>query len=70
MKDHRSPDYGLDAPVAVRNIKAAVLEAECVPDQEAREIEMRLGMQVFSTEDAKEGPRAFREKRKPVYTGE
>ena len=48
---------------------AAVLEAECVPDQEAREIEMRLGMQVFSTEDAKEGPRAFKEKRKPVYKG-
>lgn len=58
-----------NGPVAVRNIKAAVLEAECVPDQEAREIEMRLGMQVFSTEDAKEGPRAFKEKRKPVYKG-
>ena len=58
-----------NGPVAVRNIKAAVLEAECVPDQAAREIEMRLGMQVFSTEDAKEGPRAFKEKRKPVYKG-
>jgi enoyl-CoA hydratase/carnithine racemase len=58
-----------NGPVAVRNIKAAVLEAECVPDQAAREIEMRLGMEVFSTEDAKEGPRAFKEKRKPVYKG-
>ena len=59
----------LNGPVAVRNIKAAVLEAECVPDQEARAIEMRLGMEVFSTEDAKEGPRAFKEKRPPVYKG-
>jgi enoyl-CoA hydratase len=58
-----------NAPVAVRNIKAAVLEAECVADEQAREIEMRLGMEVFSTDDAKEGPRAFKEKRKPVYKG-
>jgi len=58
-----------NGPVAVRKIKQAVYEAECVSDQEAREIEMRLGMEVFSTEDAKEGPRAFKEKRKPVYKG-
>ena len=58
-----------NGPVAVRNIKAAVLEAECVADQQARDIEMRLGMEVFATEDAKEGPRAFKEKRKPSYKG-
>ncbi len=58
-----------NGPVAVRKIKQAVLEAECVRDQDAREIEMRLGMEVFSTEDAKEGPRAFKEKRKPRYQG-
>jgi len=58
-----------NGPVAVIKIKQAVLESECVPEDQAREIEMRLGMEVFSTEDAKEGPRAFKEKRKPVYKG-
>lgn len=58
-----------NGPVAVRKIKEAVLASECIPDQDARRLEMEFGMQVFSTEDAKEGPRAFKEKRKPVYKG-
>lgn len=58
-----------NGPVAVRNVKRAVLEADGLSEEAAREIEMRLGMEVFSTEDAKEGPRAFKEKRKPVFRG-
>ncbi len=58
-----------NGPVAVRAIKEAVLASECIPDQDARQLEMEIGMKVFSTEDAKEGPRAFKEKRKPVYKG-
>ena len=58
-----------NGPVAVKKIKEAVLASECIPDQDARKIEMELGMQVFGTEDSREGPRAFKEKRKPVYKG-
>jgi enoyl-CoA hydratase len=33
------------------------------------EFELELAAQVFATEDAREGPRAFLEKRKPNWKG-
>ena len=35
--------------------------------REAYRIESELSTEVFSSEDAKEGPRAFAEKRPPVW---
>jgi enoyl-CoA hydratase len=43
---------------------------ESYREAEALEKEIEIGGPVFASKDAREGPRAFREKRKPVYTGE
>lgn len=58
-----------NGPVAVRKIKQSVLDTEALPEQEALAVEFRIGMEVYATEDAREGPRAFKEKRAPQFEG-
>jgi enoyl-CoA hydratase len=58
-----------NGPLAVRNIKASVLAADALPEADAYRRESELGMEVMASQDAKEGPRAFLEKRAPNYTG-
>ncbi|MEJ2287928.1 MAG: enoyl-CoA hydratase-related protein, partial [Deinococcales bacterium] len=58
-----------NGPVAVRAIRASIREAVGVPEKQALKRELELALPVFATEDAREGPRAFLEKRKPVYKG-
>ena len=58
-----------NGPVAVQAVLRALRETEGVEEDEAMRIESRIGMEVFMSEDAKEGPLAFMEKRKPVYKG-
>jgi enoyl-CoA hydratase len=58
-----------NGPLAVRNIKASVLAADTRPELEAYDKEQELGMVVMSSNDAKEGPKAFLEKRAPNFTG-
>ncbi len=58
-----------NGPLAVKNIKRAVIESDGLPEAEAYKREMQLGMEVMSSRDAREGPRAFLEKRKPNFTG-
>lgn len=58
-----------NGPLAVQAIKASVLASECVPEVAAYKREMELGTSVMKSADAKEGTRAFLEKRKPNYQG-
>jgi enoyl-CoA hydratase len=58
-----------NGPLAVRAIKQAVERCSGRPLEEAFKIENEIAREVMKSEDAKEGPRAFMEKRKPVYTG-
>ncbi|MGE0826946.1 MAG: enoyl-CoA hydratase/isomerase family protein [Candidatus Binatia bacterium] len=58
-----------NGPIAVRKIKETVLRALSVSLDEGFKIENEAAREVLATEDAKEGPRAFMEKRKPQYTG-
>jgi enoyl-CoA hydratase len=58
-----------NGPLAVRAILRTIRESEGLPEDAAFELEAKLGMAVFASEDAKEGPRAFKEKRPPKFHG-
>ena len=59
-----------NGPLALRKIKEAVLRTSGEPLARAYEIENECSAAVMASKDAREGPRAFMEKREPVFTGE
>jgi len=58
-----------NGPLAVKALVATLRATETLPEDKAFEIEQQHGMKVMMSQDAAEGPRAFLEKRKPVFTG-
>lgn len=57
------------APVAVRSAKAAIQRGAETSLEDGLRIEQDLAAFLYTTEDAREGPRAFLEKRAPVWQG-
>ncbi|MFQ5515572.1 MAG: enoyl-CoA hydratase/isomerase family protein [Myxococcota bacterium] len=58
-----------NGPVAVRKIKETVVRSASVSLEEGPAIMDASARVVMQTEDAREGPRAFLEKRQPRYVG-
>ena len=58
-----------NGPLAVSAIRRSVRRGMGRPEKEALVIEAELAAAVLRSEDAREGPRAFMEKRKPQYSG-
>ena len=58
-----------NGPLAVQAVKRSVLAGIGLPPEQALEKEMEIGIPVSMSEDCREGTKAFKEKRKPVFKG-
>lgn len=58
-----------NGPLAVQAVKRSVLAGLGRSTKDALDIEMEIGIPVSMSEDAREGTKAFKEKRKPVFHG-
>jgi enoyl-CoA hydratase len=56
-------------PVAVRMAKQAILKAQDLSLEHGLQFEQNAFFLLFSSEDQREGMRAFKEKRKPEFKG-
>lgn len=58
-----------NGPIAVQAIRRSARACLGRPEADAMQIESEMAAPVFRTEDAREGPLAFMQKRKPVFHG-
>jgi enoyl-CoA hydratase len=58
-----------NGPLAVQAVLRALRATEGVAERDAMRIDSEIGMAVYATEDAREGPAAFVDKRTPQFTG-
>src|SRR5947209_11500976 len=57
-------------PLAVRAIKQAAMQGREMSLEDGLKLESQMAGRVFQSEDAREGPTAFAQKRKPEYKGQ
>jgi E-phenylitaconyl-CoA hydratase len=58
-----------NAPLAVRAIKELAVRGQYLPIEQGLRLEQAIQRVLSTTDDAKEGPKAFAEKRKPIWKG-
>ncbi|MEI2713024.1 MAG: crotonase/enoyl-CoA hydratase family protein [Nocardioides sp.] len=58
-----------NGPLAVRSVLQTIRDSEGKHENDCWAEDARVGAAVFASADAKEGPRAFVEKRRPEFTG-
>ena len=69
-KAHELADMiAANGPLAVQAILRTMRDSEGKHEEEAWAADAKIGAAVFASEDAKEGPKAFLEKRKPEFKG-
>jgi enoyl-CoA hydratase len=59
----------LGGPLALSKAKEVIVRSNGLPLEQAFQIENQAAKEVGRSEDAREGPRAFMEKREPVFVG-
>ena len=70
-KAHELADLiAANGPLAVQAILKTMRDSEGKHEDECWKEDARVGAAVFASDDAKEGPRAFAEKRAPQFTGQ
>ncbi len=67
--EEMAASFAKGAPLALRYIKESIHKGQGLPLEQALRLESDLATLVLTTDDCKEGPRAFVEKRPPVWKG-
>jgi enoyl-CoA hydratase len=67
--EHYAEIICAQAPLALQAIKRTALETHTLSWEEAFRFEMGQAGEVMMSDDAREGPRAFRDKRRPEFKG-
>jgi enoyl-CoA hydratase len=68
--EHYAQNICRQAPLALQAIKRTALETHTLPWADAFKFEMEQAGRVMMSKDAREGPRAFKDKRQPNFRGE